>query len=237
MNAVVAREEEVIEPQNMLAVISRAASDPTVDVEKMERLMAMAERMQARKSEGAFNDAMNRAQTRIGTVGVDKTNSQTHSKYATYEKLNRILRPIYTSEGFSLSFGTAEPIAPETMRVLCHVSHSAGHTRRYQIDTPVDGKGAKGNDVMTKTHAVGSGASYAMRYLLKMIFNVAIGEEDDDGNGGQPTEHLSPEFADWRSKVDACASPEDFAAVWKEMSPQVRRVMAPYVKEKKEAIA
>jgi hypothetical protein len=48
---------------------------------------------------------------------------------------------------------------------------------------PVDGKGAKGNDVMTKTHAFGSGASYGMRYLLKMIFNVAVGEDDDDGNG------------------------------------------------------
>lgn len=35
---------------------------------------------------------------------------------------------------------------------------------------------------MTKTHAVGAGLSYGMRYLLKMIFNVAIGEDDRDGN-------------------------------------------------------
>jgi len=48
---------------------------------------------------------------------------------------------------------------------------------------PADGKGAKGGDVMTKTHAAGSAMSYGMRYLLKMIFNVAIGENDDDGNG------------------------------------------------------
>ena len=68
------------------------------------------------------------------------------------------------------------------MRVLCYVSHSAGHTRTYQCDMPSDGKGAKGNDVMTKTHAAGSAASYGMRYLLKMIFNIAIGEDDTDGN-------------------------------------------------------
>ena len=68
------------------------------------------------------------------------------------------------------------------MRVLCYVSHSAGHTRTYQCDMPADGKGAKGNDVMTKTHAAGSAASYGMRYLLKMIFNIAIGEDDTDGN-------------------------------------------------------
>jgi hypothetical protein len=46
---------------------------------------------------------------------------------------------------------------------------------------PVDGKGARGGDVMTKTHAMGSGVSYGMRYLLRMIFNLAI-DYDDDGN-------------------------------------------------------
>lgn len=48
---------------------------------------------------------------------------------------------------------------------------------------PADGKGAKGGDVMTRTHATGAAATYGMRYLLKMIFNVAIGEDDNDGNG------------------------------------------------------
>ena len=42
-------------------------------------------------------------------------------------------------------------------------------------------KGAKGGDVMTKTHAAGSALTYGQRYLLKMIFNIAIGS-DDDGN-------------------------------------------------------
>jgi ribosomal protein L37AE/L43A len=51
---------------------------------------------------------------------------------------------------------------------------------------PADGKGAKGNDVMTKTHAAGAAGSYGARYLLKGIFNVAIGENDDDGNGATP---------------------------------------------------
>jgi hypothetical protein len=65
--------------------------------------------------------------------------------------------------------------------VTCHVSHRGGWGADYRIDMPADGKGAKGGDVMTKTHAVGSATQYGMRYLLKMIFNVAIGE-DDDGN-------------------------------------------------------
>ena len=39
---------------------------------------------------------------------------------------------------------------------------------------------------MTKTHATGSAMTYGQRYLLKMIFNIAVGE-DDDGNGAGDT--------------------------------------------------
>src|SRR5262249_39252909 len=53
---------------------------------------------------------------------------------------------------------------------------------------PADGKGPKGGDVMSRTHATGSALSYARRYLLLMIFNISVGGDDDDGNraGGQP---------------------------------------------------
>ena len=170
------------ESASLLAVISRAASDPSIDIEKMERLMAMKERMDARNAESEFNSAMMRVQAKMGRISADATNPQTRSNYATYGKLDKALRPIYTAEGLSLSFGTEA--APEGyVGMVCFVSHVGGHTRTYTAQVPSDGKGAKGNDVMTKTHAFGSGTSYGMRYLLKMIFNVAIGEEDDDGNG------------------------------------------------------
>jgi hypothetical protein len=167
---------------NLLAVISRAASDPTIDVAKMEHLFALHERMAGKQAETEFNGAMARVQSAMGRISADATNPQTRSNYATYGKLDKALRPIYTKEGLSLSFDT-EPAPDGLVGMLCYVSHTGGHTRTYKAQVPSDGKGAKGNDVMTKTHAFGSGTSYGMRYLLKMIFNVAIGEEDDDGNG------------------------------------------------------
>lgn len=171
-------------PASMLAVIQRAASDPSVDIDKLERLIAVKERMDAKEAETQFNAAMSRVQAQSGRIAADKHNTQTRSMYATYAALDRVLRPIYTQEGLSLSFSTEE--APEgNVGMICYVSHSAGHTRTYKAVVPSDGKGAKGGDVMTKTHAFGSGTSYGMRYLLKMIFNVAIGDDpdDDDGNG------------------------------------------------------
>lgn len=210
MNAVAKVEEQntpnVIGASSMMEVIARAASDPSTDVAKLERLMAMAERVKAKDAEQAFNAAMTAAQAETGRISADATNPQTRSKYASYAALDRVLRPIYTKHGFALSFDTAAETVAEHVRVLCHVSHSAGHSRTYQIDMPADGKGAKGGDVMTKTHAVGAAVSYGSRYLLKLIFNVAVGEDDKDGNdvGGPVTEEQAERLLEMltRDKAD-----------------------------------
>lgn len=179
----------------LMAAIANAARDPNIDVEKMERLFAMHERMEAKQAETAFNTAMNEAQNGMGRISADRENTQTRSWYASYGALDRVLRPIYTQHGFALSFDTGDS-PPDMVRVLCRVSHSAGHTQTYHADMPADGKGAKGGDVMTKTHAAGSAMSYGMRYLLKMIFNVALGEDDDDGNGaGEPLPRITADQA------------------------------------------
>lgn len=217
MNAMVQRDNEItapakVESATMISLIAKAASDPNVDMDKMERLLAMKERMEAKEAEMAFNSALSRVQQKMGRIAADKTNNQTRSDYASYGKLDKVLRPIYTEEGFSLSFGTKE--APEgTVGMVCYVSHSAGHTRTYDANVPSDGKGAKGGDVMTKTHAFGSGTSYGMRYLLKMIFNVAIGEEDDDGNaaGGY-------DITGWRDAIRDAQTADDLRAMKKEIS-------------------
>ena len=58
MNAVVESRPAnvaVIQPQGetLMAVIARAAADPQTDVEKMERLMAMYERIEGKRAEAA----------------------------------------------------------------------------------------------------------------------------------------------------------------------------------------
>ncbi|KPA87034.1 ERF superfamily protein [Pseudomonas asplenii] len=201
------------EPSTVLQAILRIASDPQCDIEKMERLMTMHERMQIKQAETEFNIALSRVQAEMGRISTDATNRQTGSNYATYGKLDSALRPKYTKEGFSLSFGT-EP-APEGMvGMICFVSHTAGHTREYRAHVPSDGKGAKGGDVMTKTHAFGSGTSYGMRYLLKMIFNVAIGEEDDDGNEASGDGFREAIIADLEAKVAAAKDSKSLQEAW-----------------------
>jgi len=198
----------VSEAVSFIQMIERAARDPSVDIDKMERLMQMHERMVGKKAEADFNDAMTACQKEIRAVAPDAVNPQTHSKYASFAKLDGILRPIYTKHGISISYGTEDTAKAETVRVIAYVARG-GYTRKYQVDMPADGKGAKGGDVMTKTHAVGSAMSYGMRYLLKMVWNVAVGEDDDDGNAAGDTSEKPDApvgFEQWGLELEAAAA-------------------------------
>lgn len=171
------------EPQGspMMRMIYQAASNPNMAVETFERYVEIIRQVKADEAKEAYHAAMNACQSELTRVAADASNPQTKSRYASYPALDRAVRPIYTKHGFSLTFGTEDGAPPDHMRLVCHVSHSGGHTVDHRIDMPADGKGAKGGDVMTKTHAMGAAASYGQRYLLKLIFNIAVGE-DEDGN-------------------------------------------------------
>jgi hypothetical protein len=191
----------------IMAVIARAASDPNTDVDKLERLMAMAERLSARQAETAFNEAMNEAQTSMRAIAKDAQSDK--GKYASFVALDKAARPIYAAQGFSLSFDTGDGAPADHIRLLCYVSHREGHTRTYHVDMPADGKGAKGGDVMTKTHATGAAMTYGQRYLFRLIFNLAVGE-DNDGT----IREASNEELDFIVEINDAATAAELAA-WK----------------------
>lgn len=215
MNAVaksepIADSAEVIpmtEAGSLMAVISRAASDPAVDVDKLERLMGLYERITDRSSERAYDEAMNACQAAMRPIATDANNPQTKSKYATYAALDKALRPIYTEHGFSVAFSTADGAPPEHIRLVARVAHKEGHREQPHLDMPSDGKGAKGGDVMTKTHAIGAAVTYGRRYLLGMIFNIAVGEDDDgNSNGGRDR---SAGFTAAVAAINGCGNLDD----------------------------
>jgi len=214
MNQVARKEPDAVPVQQSEAsafinMIERAARDPNVDMDKMERLLAMKERQDARAAEQAFAEAMTKAQAEMRPVAADANNPQTRSRYASYMALDRAMRPIYTKHGFALSFNTDIAPTEGTLIVGCSVMHSAGYTRHYSVPMPADGKGAKGGDVMTKTHAVGAAMTYGQRYLLKMIFNVAVGE-DNDGNAPRQVETITQKQADEiRDAIEAAGKSRD----------------------------
>src|SRR5690242_15797998 len=209
MNAPEKTQLAVRELDPFLAMIEKVAATPNINVDTLDRLLAMQERVMVSNAEEAFNEAMTVCQSEMKSIIADATNPQTRSKYATFQRLDTKLRPLYTKHGFAISFNTA-PTDKEAVRVLAYVSRGR-YTRSYQVDVPADGKGAKGGDVMTKTHAVGAAMSYGARYLLKFIFNVAVGEEDVDGN--MPKDRPEPD-AEGKAKLEACGSLRALTEAW-----------------------
>lgn len=227
MNAVAKQVEPVTAniveatPDTLMAVISRAAADPGTDVDKLARLMGLYERVQERGAEQAYNDAMNAAQEEMRPVAADANNPSTKSRYASYAALDRALRPIYTRHGFSVSFDTEDGAPADHVRVVCKVGHRVGHKERPHLDMPADGKGAKGGDVMTKTHAIGAAITYGKRYLLGMIFNIAIGEDDDgNSNGGREPSRAAQDAI---AKINSYEFPSDLVRWKKDDAPDVQK--------------
>lgn len=175
----------------LISMIERAARDPAVDITKMERLFEMHQKVMNREAESAFNAAMAMAQAELIPVVKNKTNSQTHSKYADLSAIAEAAMPIIHSHGFGLSFSEFKSDKPEHLGVACEVTHAGGHGKRYEFNVPFDGAGLKGNANKTATHAYGSSFQYGRRYATCGVFNIAT--KDDDGNaaGAKPMAALT----------------------------------------------
>jgi hypothetical protein len=171
----------LVAPGDFLATLERVALNPEVSVDKMERLLDMQERVQAKRAEAEFNAAMARVQGELPRILKNAANETTRSTYANLEAVNRAITPVYTREGFALSFNNPGGAPDGFYRVTCTVMHRAGHSREYQVDVPADSVGMKGTVNKTPTHAFGSSMSYGRRYLTMLIFNLTTTNEDDDG--------------------------------------------------------
>lgn len=174
-------EQPMSEGAALMRMLENAARDPAVDIEKMERAAALVERREQRQAEAAFNTAMAAAQFEMTPVAKNARNSQTNSNYADIGALADAITPIYTKHGFGPSFGTDTSPIPGYIRIVCDLSHSAGFSRRYHIDLPLDNAGIAGEVNKTDTHAIGSTLTYGRRYIKLMMFDIAT-KDDKDGN-------------------------------------------------------
>ena len=193
------------------------AIEISADSAAINRIADLIESERKHNAAVAFAEAMNQVQKNMPDIVKDANNSQTRSKYVLYETLSDKLAPIYTEHGFSVSFNTSDsPMdtgpgengdRQRYMRILAKVMHNAGHSVDYQMDLPIDDRGAKGQVNKTQQHGTGSTCSYGRRYLTLMAFNVPIKGEDNDGN--TPTVRISQEEADkLRQEVADCGGNE-----------------------------
>jgi hypothetical protein len=173
----------ISESATILSVIQRAAADPQCDIEKMERLMAMHERMQDRSAQAEFSKAMAEMQCEIPSIA-ERGKGHGTIKYATLEDINDIMKPIMQKYGFAISFKVVH--ANTGVSVTGILMHRAGHREETTMMLPSDTSGSK-----NAVQAVGSSTSYGKRYVMCALLNITTRGEDDDGHAAVPTASIT----------------------------------------------
>lgn len=171
-------------PATIMEVISRAATDPSTDVDKLDRLLAMYERISDREAKAAYADALALMQPELPEIvergGIKNANKEVQSTYALWEDINREIKPILAKHGFALSFRVER--IDGLVSVTGVLEHRAGHRESTTLSLPVDSSGSK-----NAVQAVGSSTSYGQRYTAKLLLNLTSRGADDDGKAaGQP---------------------------------------------------
>ena len=180
--AVVEQPQQASPTMTVMQLIERVSQMPELDMDRVDRLFDMHQRMIDREAESAFNAAMAIAQGEIQSVSANRQNDHTKSSYANLSAVHDACKPVWTRYGFSV-ISTMKPSDQQNhILVSCEVRHSGGFKQVYENDWPLDLAGAKGAVNKTPIQAMGSTGSYARRYTELMIFDIAIKHEDNDGS-------------------------------------------------------
>lgn len=173
----------------IISMIERAACDPNVDIDKMERLLQMQERVLAQRARAAFASALAELQQELPVVR-ERGRGDKQAKFALWEDLNEAIRPAMGRHGFSLTFRVGSN-AGGKLSVTGVLMHRDGHAEETTMELPLDSSGSK-----NAVQAVGSSTSYGKRYVAMAILNITSTGEDDDGRAGGGAPVISDDQAD-----------------------------------------
>jgi len=167
-------------------MIEQVCMNPEMDVNKLEKMLDMQERVLDKQAEQQFQSDMAEMQAALPVIernGVIAVNNQVRSKFAKFEDINRAVLPVMQKYGFSITFETQQ--AQGFVNVIGVLRHKSGHRESTQLHIPLDTSGSK-----NAVQAVGSSVSYGKRYVLSALLNITTSDDDDDGQSAVPSVDL-----------------------------------------------
>lgn len=166
---------------DMFLSIMEMVKDPALSVEKASALLDMQERMIDRQAKAEFFAAKAKVMLDMPRIRKDgaitNRDGKVQSRFATFESIDKIVRPICNAAGLVYSFIPSQ--SGNALTVTCELAHTGGHVERYgPMPLAIDTTGAK-----NATQGAGSAVSYGKRYTLCAALNI-VTEGDDDGGKG-----------------------------------------------------
>ncbi len=163
--------------QQMINSIMQIASNPDVDVDKMDKLFSMQERMMDRQNKMDYDEALARVQAdmpRITQRGeIKNKNGMVVANYMKYEDIDLEIRPRLQKEGFSLKHDRKH--IDGKMVVTTTLKHRSGHEESVEIPLPYD----KENALKSALQAAVGTFSVGKRVNVCSLLNIVQEGEDD----------------------------------------------------------
>ncbi len=160
-----------------------------VTPEVLKELVALQQSMvrfeweaQERQAKIDFDEALSDCQQKIGRIAPNQQRNDTASWWADYAQLDRMIRPIYSEQHFSISFTQVAPLTAGKIGVDAILSRK-GISRTFHGEITASTTGPKGGVMATATDADAIAESRAKRYLLLKIFNIAVGIDEEEKKG------------------------------------------------------
>lgn len=192
------REEGVlITPQEQPQGISVEQAFAVVMEGKLDApKLAVMERLMAMDSERKFNTAFVQLQTELpiieGRRGIPDRSGAIKFRYANFEDIDLICRPICMAHGFCYSF-TETDYKDGKCTTTMMLTHVGGHTRQTNCTVRV-GQGPPG---ATVEQADGSAHAYGRRGALELGLCLRIvGAREDAGNEGDTSAKVTAKQAE-----------------------------------------
>ncbi|MGJ7462302.1 ERF family protein [Halomonas sp. MA07-2] len=186
------------ESSAIIQVIERAALNPQVDIDKMERLLQMQERVLDRQALMAYSAAMAAMQTELPSIA--ERGQGNNGAYATLEDIVDTVRPIMQKHGFAVSFRIQTQ--ERGIQITGVLMHQEGHREETSMLLPADTSGSK-----NAVQAFGSSTSYGKRYVLCALLNITTRGQDDNGHAAAPVKLVTPfQAGQLKQLIAACPS-------------------------------
>ncbi|MBX4336456.1 ERF family protein [Bartonella raoultii] len=171
--------------QTAMERILNRALENDVDMDRLERLIALREKEIERQNYQNFVHDLSNMQIEYQKIQKNATNTHTNSQYATLDQYIDAVKDTLAKHRFAL-FSRIKEQSSESIIVEMTLTHPSGNKISTEGKFPHDTKGCKSN-----IQAVGSTLTYARRYLLGMLLNVV--SEDDDTDGNPPVKSACPQ--------------------------------------------
>ena len=181
--------------------ISRFVLDPAVDVEKLERVIALQERARAEASRISFFAALAQLQARLPKIGKrgtihQKGGTKVRNRYSKMgDDILPVIKPLMAQYGFSIRWRTAFFVedGKRMLRVTGILSHELGWSEESVFEAPPDV-----HDSRNYVQSLGSTIAYGHRYTMVDLLNLEMADDvaDDDGQNAtgssEPAKQQSP---------------------------------------------